>query len=602
MSIKRTVFAGIIFFVCLGLYIADNAIVNKKKVSKEISESLTHIPADKIKSVIIINKNGRFELNKNEKDRWEIVSHGKLNADYDTINTILNNLNGAKKHNILETKNFSEYGLDKPKMEVTIFGDGMDNIKSETIQIGEDASYAGKVFAKIKNENKIFTVTEHIKNHLDKDLDSLRDKSILHLNKDNIETIYLKNQNDTILLRQTKSDDQIKESGAIWYVEKPAEAVADSLSVENLINNLRVKKILGYINNKNTQLSEYGLDIPLIVLTVKSISNEKDIITSPSVTLIIGSKIAENNRYYAMRDGENSIFQISEDLVKTLSISSKDLRNRKLFSIPDNDIQKVVIVAGKSRAALIKNSQGTWKFEDDDNTKVDQNEVMGYINKLREIKIKTFENDEPASLEQYGLARPLIQVELTDKGGKSESLLTGLKDEEKKITYVKRKSEKSVYGIDWTLLHKLLVTKEDFIDKSIVIFDENYVDRLEILFKQQNFTFKKSGTYYLISSEEGDKLKTEASKIIEILSILNNIKYSYEIKSQIISNSDHGLDNPTCCIKLINKADEKITEIKIGNSDGDNFYLGADGRIFKVPKNSINVLFNKINSLFPKSE
>ncbi len=591
MSVKRTVFAGLIFFICVALYIVDNSFVQKKKIDKEIDEALTHIQADKIETITIKNENGEFEISKNSDNEWMITKPEKFNADINVVETILNNLNGAKKHNILNTKNFKDYGLVNPKINITISGRGIEGINKETIYIGDDSTYTGKVFAKSEGENKIYTVSEHIKNNINRSLFDFRDKTIIKINKDKLSGIEIENEYDNIILKKVAEE----EKNPIWKITSPFYADADQKFIENILSKIVFKKVLKSSKISNEDKNKYGFENPKITIRFYEDNN------SQVNSLIIGNKIIDTQRYYAKRENDDLLLEIPEDLTNLINIRGYDLRNRNVFIISPENLFKINIKAGKSITSLIYKDD-IWKFEDDENTKVDQEKVYKYISVLKEIRIKEFTNDNPENLSQYGLEIPLIEVKTEDKDGNYDSILTGLKDEEKKITYVKTLKSKTVCGIDWTIMHKLLSTKEDFIDKRLLSFIENEITSIKIIWEDDKYNLLKEDSLYLCVKENGDKFKLEPEKTTNFLSILKSIKFEYIIKGDIISNIDIGLDEPKIIISIIGKDNNILSDLIVGNTIDNITYVKSFEIIYKIDKKYFLILADALTKIFEKNK
>lgn len=595
MSFRRTLFAAIFFFICLSLYIADKAYVTKRKVANVINESLSHIPADKINEIFIKNEFGEFKLSRNKDSKWNIVSPFKMPADNDVINTILNNLNGAKKHNILETSNLEQYGLNKPKITLTIKGEGLDKIKEETILIGEDATYAGKVFAKIPGEKKIFTVTEHIKNNLSKNIDILRDRTIFSFESDNVEGITVENPKGKYTILH---EAPLTEGGlASWKIAPPLDEAADPILAESLLQIIRTNKILAFIEKDVKPLSEYGLDAPSarVSLTTKTKSGSPE--SENPFDLIIGKKVEDQPRYYAKRAKDTSVIEIPEGLAKKLMDDVSSIRERKLFLFTFDTIASFKVTAGKSEAALVKNESGSWVFADDKNTKADEETIVKYLQNLRDLKIISFTDDNPQDLAKYGLESYLIKVEAKTKNGEIQSILTGHKDEEKKLIYVKKENRKNIYGVDWTELHNLLATKEDFFDKSLISFNESDIGKIRLLVGDRNYHVINKGSSFLCKTPDGKSFEIGTQDMNDFLSALKNLHYKFEIRGKVISDNDPGIESPKYLIEISSKNDQTIGILKIGNSYSSDCYVATADRLFGADKRMTDAFTAKIKNL-----
>ncbi len=169
-------------------------------------------------------------LNRVAPDRWKITSPMPLVADQDTVSTILYTLSPLDNATVVEekTSDLKAYGLADPA--VTVSATEKDG-KTQTILIGDDTPTGGSAYAMLSGDPKVFSVPTNTKTSLNKSLSDLRDKRLLPVDFDKIDSVQITGPKaqSHVRLRQRPVDRS-----------NPKDVRGDTSKLENVIEKLRV--------------------------------------------------------------------------------------------------------------------------------------------------------------------------------------------------------------------------------------------------------------------------------------------------------------------------------------------------------------------------
>lgn len=588
MSLRRTLIAGAIFIVILGIYLADKTIKLKREIAISEEERIVPLVKDDVLSFSLTNPNGTFRLHKTG-DKWYISSPLHMLADQDTVNVILSNLAGGKRRNEFKPDDLEQYGLKEPGIRLDL--EFKPPTKPVALLIGGASTYSGQVYARLATEKKVFTVSEHIQNTLKKSLHDLRDKTVIVSPPDKAVAITLRNPEGE--LHATKDDE------GRWTVEKPVHYPGDKLEIENLLRKANSARAAEFVDMDVQPLDVYQLARPTVSLSVEKMLND-DAEATTETTLLIGKQKEDATIYYSMRKGEKPIFLVAEDLVNALKQGPNTYRDKSLFTLNMTEVADLVITAGKSTVRLKKNLyQNQWEFADDKATPVDQDAVFSLLSKTMSVIAREIITDKPTDLERYGLAEPKVRfIVANNDSSTTEGILLGEKPTDRDITYVKKLNEKTVMGMDWQLTGEFFITRTDLIDKTILRFETDSIVKIEITQKEkENIVLTRARLKWDVT--QGQKSgEVESFTASSFLFAISRLKYEKVMLMDSTSLRDAGLDKPQTIIRLYDTPDHAIGTLASGNATDSQTYVLLDHEdVYTVKTTDIDEITNSLKEI-----
>jgi Domain of unknown function (DUF4340) len=252
-----------------------------------------------------------------------------------------------------QATDFKQYGLDPPRIEVAFKAGSQDR----RLLVGQKTPSGTDLYAKLPDKPRVFLISSYLEATFNKSPFDLREKSIIKIDHDKIDTIDI-----------TSSDHDVKlaKSGSDWRIKAPVDARADLSAVEGLTGRLNTTQMKAIAAENPTDLKQYGLDKPAITMTLGSGSSKAG--------LAIGKSAAEGT-VYARDLSRPIVFTVESALVDELKKPADDYRVKDIFDARAFNTTRVEAVRNGQTIAFEK-AGDKWKqvapaAKDADAAKVD---------------------------------------------------------------------------------------------------------------------------------------------------------------------------------------------------------------------------------------
>ena len=414
-GLKSTLFL-IVVLAGLGAYIY---FVDSKKpastagpagTASETKEKLFTVDADKINEVRVTAEKQMSVLTK-ANGTWQMLEPVKGDADQTEASGLANTIAGLEVNRIVEENaaDVSGYGLADPRVKVSFKGEGG---AAGEVYIGERTATQNDLYAMKAGEKRVFLVPAFNESSLNKKPFDLRDKRILTIKRDDIDSVDITGATDVQLAR----------SGTEWMVKRPVQARGDYSAIEGLITRISTANMTKTVEQPEgggtltpEVLAKYGLDKPLITVTVGA--------GSAKAAVALGKE--EAGAVYARDLSRPMIFVVESALATDLKKPADDYRNKNLFEFRPFNLARLRIVRGSDTYEFSKltgagaNQTDKWQrtvnggaAADVDTTKMDD-----LLSKLSNLRFESF-GETPAK-------DPEIVVSASYDEGKFERMRIG---------------------------------------------------------------------------------------------------------------------------------------------------------------------------------
>lgn len=277
---------------------------------------------------------------------WQIVHPVDTAADQSTVDGLVDQLAGS---DVSETEpdtpdRLKAYGLDPPQASLDF---QLANGSTHTLVIGNKSFGGDSVYAIIDGARQVSLLPELLGTSAAKNLDTLRDRSVLHFDSGVAASFVIKSPSGEI--EAAKENQQ-------WKLKKPANAFASQDAVDSLLQDVSGATLLSVASEKPDNLAHYGLANAAMSFTVIDGKGAQS-------TLLIGKK--DGNAYFARDVSRPTVFRVSDDLYKKLSEKFADLRDKKLVHLDSSDIQAIEVrdSNGSFSISRKKDSPDDWIFD-----------------------------------------------------------------------------------------------------------------------------------------------------------------------------------------------------------------------------------------------
>jgi len=344
----------------------------------------------------------------------------------------------------------------------------------------------------------------------------------------------------------------LKKSGDDWRLVKPLDVAADSTTAKNLVSAIAECEVKKELTDASTNLAQYGLDAPLVKVTVKLKDKELP-------TVLVGKNSPVGFSTYIEKVDDKKILLTSSAFRSGMDKSVKDLRDKTILTFADGDVQKVALL-GENNAITLVQKDGNWTVDPPGPYAADAATVRSFLSTLRSMRAVDFP-DAPSDPSAYGLDNPRLTVALyVGKDNLEKSLRLG-KENDKKEIYVQASGQPpTTYTVSDWVFRDLNKTLTDFRDKTLLAFDRDKASAIAV-------TRKDGGQFKLVRGAdkqwkvEGADGKPAETAINQYLGDVHDLKGYDIITDQPADVTPFGLAQPLLKISVIGDENKPLGSI-----------------------------------------
>jgi hypothetical protein len=165
----------------------------------------------------------------------------------------------------------------------------------------------------------------------------------------------------------------------------------------------------------------------------------------------------------------------------------------KILTLNQADITGIVIrKKGGQELTLAKNDAGKWQITAPKQLRADQDAVSSFLSTLSALNSERLIEDKAANLEQYGLAKPSLEVDVIEKSKKTDKLLIGDDTPSNSAAYAAAAGDPRVFTVASYTKNSLDKSIKDLRDKRLMTFESDKVTRVELQAKKQTIEFGRN--------------------------------------------------------------------------------------------------------------
>ena len=512
-----------------------------------------------INKIELIKEKDSIVLESTDNVRWRMLQPLQLRADGAEVKDILSQFEFLRKVGTIkesETANFSfgNYGLDKPQMVVNLWMKESAILKGTEATTGSESKYtinigdrlaAGQntVYINIEGSKDVVVVAAKFLEKIDKNINDLRNKWAFEYDIDAVERIRIKSDSKEPIVC-SRADQH-------WWVTHPVSDRGDTARIRDILSELKNLKIAkaDYVSDKEEDIARHGLDKPRLTISIGSIEGHVQ-------SLLLGHSL--DNRIYAKRDDESSIFFVHDVVLSDLDLEPNDLRDKQLLrfdSIGTYGIEKVELKYPDTTLTMVKTKQYDWMITSPTEILADRDTIRKFVEKIKDLQIQLYEDDSGEDFDKYGLGDSSTEVSVFRKIGEGETVkfMIGDSDPDGGLCYVRKDGEDAVYSVPTDEFYD--VAKAGYIafrDKLVLEFSKESAQEIAIDRDGKTFVCKKN--------EEGPVLKWNMTSPVDMEADIDSVNQvvwnlSFLVVSRIIALSAedlgmYGLDSPVLKVSV----------------------------------------------------
>lgn len=419
----------------LGAYIYFVESKKEAKPDTKPKEKVLTLDKAKVKELTLAGA-GKDEI-KLVKDgsSWRLTAPTAAPADSQESESVLSSLEGLEMDEVVtETPGkLSDFGLDPPKSRVAVTQTGGP---AQEVLFGNKTPDEGSVYAKQPSKPRVFTVPAYSAAVFDKKPFDLRDRDVLHVNRDAVRKLEVTGPDGGYALARDERGE--------WAFTAPLATRAGRWSVDGLLGNLETLRMESVAAEDAADPKPYGLDKPVRIVRL-------GLADGNTKTLDIGAATGEK-KHYAREGGRGLVAVVPDTILDTLAKGKDDLRAKRLLEVSSFDVEGFEVESGGARKTYARTSSkdkdgvdtSKWKRTKPDAKDLDTTKVQDALFLVGGVDVQEFV-DKPAGADTYGLDHPAVKVTIREKDKPETSFEVG---EKAGTYYARRAGDQAVLKLD----------------------------------------------------------------------------------------------------------------------------------------------------------
>jgi len=442
-------------------------------------------------------------------------------------------------------------GLDKPRATVEFYyKDKEDNDRQVSILVGKRVPLTEDTYVKLREGEKIYVAKADLNDKLKKELDDYRDTDLLDFEKDKVVRAEFVSPAQTIVAIKSKDE---------WVLDSPVKARAEKEKLEKIFDKLRWLRASTFVEDQPKDLKIYGLDAPELKVSLnleekvaskdqgkdeEKEAKEKDEgpkeeVRKWNLGIAFGSfSNLDKSKLYVKLTDQPWVAEVDKSGYDDIKPDLQELRDKRVVQGDAGKATRIELTTRQQHVVLVK--EPNWKMIQPIEAKADGSAVLDFINGLKDLKAKQFE--EPGAERDFGFNEPRLTVSLTIEGQvEPERLTIGKESGSGLSAFVRRDNSGSIGVVNSRDLKPVLVGPLSFRARDIFSFDRKAATQIRIVRTEgQSFELRKEeDSWGLVQPVEAPP---ERGAVKQLLADMHNLRaQAYVAKGNL---GEYGLDSP----------------------------------------------------------
>ena len=408
----RSTLVLLVAAVALGAYIYFVESGRPPAGTPDPLETVFDVDADDIDALSVTAGNGDRTVIEKDGDRWRLVEPFRTNVDVTKVVSLSSSLANLELQRVVaepeDAPDLDAFGLGAPSIEV---GFGTADDADARLLIGDRSPGSDDLYATVAGSGRVFLISGFLDTTFDQTTFDLRDKSILDITRDAVDSIAVAAPDLAVRLRKSEGE---------WSLVEPLEARADIGVTDGLVGRLATGQMAAVEQEtaEADDLAAYGLDDPRLTVTLG--------LGSSTAALHLGGTTPAGT-VYARDAARGMVFTVDGSLAAELEQGADEYRRKDLFAFRPFNASAVEIDHRGERWSFALEPAGTeeetdtWRRTAPDPGDVARSAMDDLLAKLSNLRAESFE----ASREGTGLDAPVAAVTVTFDDDEQERVAVG---------------------------------------------------------------------------------------------------------------------------------------------------------------------------------
>ncbi len=372
-----------------------------------------------------------------------------------------------------------------------------------------------------------------------------------------------------------------KDSAGRWQIAGAKPLRADQNEVSSMLSTLSSLTSERLIEQKASNLGDYGLAQPAVEVNV----TEKD---NKTQKLLIGDNAPSGNAAYVALAGDPRVFTLANYSKSSIEKSEKDLRDKRLLVFEQDKLSRVELNAKKVDIEFGRNKD-QWQIVKPKPFRADDSKVEELIRRLGDAKmdLNLSADDQKKAAAAFNSGTVVATAKVTDASDTEELQVRKNKDD----YYAKSSAVEGVYKVTNDLGASLDKTVDDFRNKKLFDFGFTDPDKIEFHDGAKAYFLTKGGSDWFA----GDGKKVDAISSETFVQKVRDLAASKFLES--------GFSAGQIELTATSNGGKTVEKILIAK-DGDHYVAKRDGEsaLYQLDPAVISGLQLAAQDLMPAAE
>lgn len=272
------------------------------------------VEAGTIQELVVTAETGAVTRARKTDGDWTIVEPAGVEADLAALSSLASSLETLEIQTTLDEApaSMAPYGLEPPRY--TLGFRTAEGGELRQLEVGDRTPTGGDMYARIAGEPALLLIAGYHDTSLNKTTFDLRDKAVLHLDRD-VDRLQV-TPPDGPVIEATRAEND-------WRLTAPVDARADFTTVDGLIRRVLQAEMKAIASETADDLGQFGLASPRATVTFGT--------GSAQATLALGSETDDGASIYARDTSRDLVFTLDAALLEEVSKEPADLRMKDVF-------------------------------------------------------------------------------------------------------------------------------------------------------------------------------------------------------------------------------------------------------------------------------
>ncbi len=316
--------------------------------------------------------------------------------------------------------------------------------------------------------------------------------------------------------RVYKKDSATQKWNLLSEQEKDPSFRTDHESVLNVINSSSTFPTDKLVDENATDLIQYGLDPPQIVVEIKDKKGKTE-------RVHLGDETPVGQMVYAAKPGTKKVYTVAKYLKDGVTKSAFDVRDKRLLPVDESKVTRLEWSKKGENLEFGKNAQGEWQIVKPEPMRADNLAVGELFRKAKEAKYESAPTPETVKKNAADFAAGTLvgTVKITDANG-TQSL--EVRKTKENAYLAKASGVAGVYTVSEELGTGLDKPSDEFRNKKLFDFGYDEVERIEFKKDGKSTVVEKKGNDWLLAGKKADA--ASVTTVVDQIRMMQAMKFA----------------------------------------------------------------------------